>query len=54
MTSKETANIIIWLRRRGLNEEEINDLLGFVATHNPTEKEMEDSKNEAGLTRQYP
>ena len=39
MTGKETTNIIIKLAEMGYNNKEINELLVFIETHNPSEEE---------------
>ena len=37
MPGKEASNIIIQLRLKDWDEEEINDFIAFVETHNPVE-----------------
>lgn len=46
MTSKEITNIILELRKKGWSDTEINDFIMKVETHNPTEKEVEESRNQ--------
>ena len=44
MPRKEATNIIIQLRLKDWDEEEINDFIAFVETHNPVEGEAERAK----------
>lgn len=46
MNTKEVANIIIALRKRGWSEEEINDFMVFVETNTPSAKEADEAKKE--------
>ena len=46
MNTKEVANIIIALRRKGWSEEEINDFMVFIETHTPTQAEAEEAKKD--------
>ena len=41
MTTKEAANIIIGLKRKGWSAEEIQDFILFIETHIPTQEEVE-------------
>ena len=47
MTQKEATNIIIKLREKGWDGEEITDFIGFIETHNPTEEELKQSKKDS-------
>ena len=46
MTQKETSNIILKLREKKWSDKDITDFLLFIETHNPTEKEAEDSSKD--------
>ena len=39
MTQKEATNIIIRLRKEGWDDTKINNFIGFIETHTPTEEE---------------
>ena len=40
MNMREVTNIIIALRNEGWDADKINNFLGFIETHNPTENEV--------------
>lgn len=44
MTAKEVANLYIKLRQKGWSDTDIADLIIFMETHTPSEKEAEDAK----------
>ena len=43
MTGKETTNIIIKLSEMGHTNQEINEFLGFIETHIPSEQEAKEA-----------
>ena len=51
-SSKENANIIIKLSQMGHTNIEINEFIGFIETHTPSEEEVAQAIKEAEKRKQ--